>query len=57
MNICNTEKLIIPGLCQFIPGFVVKPLHYPGIPRWLVIMGTCGRDTFHASDTEVCPGI
>ena len=38
MNICNTEKLIIPGLCQIISGFVVKSLYYPGIPGWLISM-------------------
>ena len=24
MNICNTEKLIIPGFCQMIPGWLVS---------------------------------
>ena len=26
MNICNTKKLIFPGFCQIIPGWLVSML-------------------------------
>ena len=38
MNICNTEKLIFPGICHIIPGSVLKSLDNLGIPGWLVSM-------------------
>ena len=49
MNICNTEKLIIPGFCQIIPGFVVKSLDNPGIPEWLVSMDSFNEKIFEIS--------